>query len=94
MIVCGVLGIQVRGFVQSEPDEGARATERTEVWVAFDADNLYVAAHLYDSDPNGVVIKDIRRDFRRDNQDTFEVILDTFGDRRNGYIFATNAAGA
>ncbi len=82
------------GFVQSEPDEGARATERTEVWVAFDADNLYVAAHLYDSDPNGVVIKDIRRDFRRDNQDTFEVILDTFGDRRNGYIFATNAAGA
>ncbi|MFQ6047423.1 MAG: DUF5916 domain-containing protein [Gemmatimonadales bacterium] len=82
------------GFVQSEPDEGQPASERTEVWVAYDDENLYVAAHLYDSEPDALVVSDIRRDFRIDNQDTFEVILDTFADRRNGYLFATNPAGA
>ena len=83
----------VGGFVQSEPDEGYPATERTEVWVAFDADNLYVAAYLYESDPDGIVVTDIRKDFRLTNQDVFEVIIDTFGDRRNGYVFATNPGG-
>ncbi|MEJ2238726.1 MAG: DUF5916 domain-containing protein [Gemmatimonadales bacterium] len=82
------------GFVQSEPDEGSPATERTEVWIAYDQENIYIGAHLYDSQPDAVVVKDIRKDFRIDNQDTFEVIFDTFADRRNGYLFATNAAGA
>jgi hypothetical protein len=84
----------VTGFVQSEPDEGRPATERTEVWVASDATTLYVAAHLYDSRPDALVVNDIRKDFRTDNQDTFEVIFDTFADRRNGYVFVTNPAGA
>jgi hypothetical protein len=83
----------VAGFVQAEPDEGSAATEQTHVWVAFDERYLYVAAYCYDENPRGIVITDIRRDFQRENQDGFEVILDTFGDRRNGYLFATNAAG-
>lgn len=87
-------GAGVTGFVQAEPDEGIAATERTEVWVAYDDANLYIAAHLFDSDPDALIVSDIRRDFRTDNQDTFEVILDTFADRRNGYLFATNPAGA
>ena len=84
----------VEGFIQSEPDEGLPATERTQVWVAFDTDYLYIAAHLHDADRDGIVVSDIRKDFRIDNQDAFEVIIDTFGDRRNGYAFATNPAGA
>lgn len=84
----------ISGFVQSEPDEGKPATERTVVWLSYDATTLYVAAHLYDSKPDALVVNDIRKDFDTDNQDTFEVILDTFADRRNGYIFATNPAGA
>ena len=86
--------VPVTGFVQGEPDEGRAATERTEVWIASDATTLYVAAHLYDSRPDALVVNDIRKDFRTDNQDTFEVIFDTFADRRNGYVFATNPAGA
>ncbi len=82
------------GFVQSEPDEGLPATERTEVRIAYDEDYIYIGAYLYDSQADAVVVKDIRKDFRMDNQDTFEVIFDTFADRRNGYLFATNPAGA
>ena len=88
------LAAAATGFVQSEPDEGNPATERTEVRVAWDAEFLYIAAYLYDSRPDQLVVADIRKDFRTDNQDTFEVILDTFADRRNGYVFATNPAGA
>jgi len=83
----------VAGFVQSEPRDGQPATEATEVRVAFDRTNLYIAATLHDSDPHGVV-NDIRKDFRTSDQDTFEVIIDTFADRRNGFVFMTNREGA
>ncbi len=53
----------VSGFVQAEPDEGNPATERTDVWVAFDEGYLYIAAYCHDQSPEGVVITDIRRDF-------------------------------
>lgn len=83
-----------RDFVQAEPREGEPATEATEVWVAYDEANLYVAAYLHDQQPDRVVVNQIRKDFNEAAQDAFEVLLDTFGDRRNGYVFATNAAGA
>jgi hypothetical protein len=83
-----------RDFVQSEPREGQPATERTEVRVLFDADNIYIGAYLFDSEPQRLVINDLRKDFREEDQDDFEVILDTFTDRRNGYVFITNPAGA
>jgi len=82
------------GFVQSEPREGQPATERTEVRVVFDRENIYVGAYMHDADPSGLVVADLRKDFREEDQDDFEVILDTFTDRRNGYVFITNPAGA
>jgi RluA family pseudouridine synthase len=82
------------GFIQSDPQEGQPATEVTEVRVAYDADYLYVAALCHDSDPGAIVINEIRKDFTGRDQDTFEVLLDTFADRRNGFVFTTNSAGA
>ncbi len=82
------------GFLQAEPREGQPASERTEVWVAYDEGSLFVAAHLYDSEPDRLVINDIRKDFNDFTQDAFSVILDTFHDRRNGYVFMTNPEGA
>ena len=84
----------VTNFIQAEPREGQRATQRTNVWIAYGDGNLYVAAHLYDSKPDNLVVNDIRKDFSERAQDVFSVILDTFHDRRNGYVFMTNPAGA
>ena len=81
-------------FVQSEPLEGQPATEKTEVRVAYDADHLYIAAKLFDANVAGLVVNDIKKDFKEEDQDDFEVLLDTFGDRRNGYVFSTNIEGA
>ena len=81
------------GFVQSEPREGQPASDWTEVYVAFDAEALYVAAFMHDADPTHELVNDIRKDFREVDQDDFELILDTFRDRRNGYVFITNPGG-
>jgi hypothetical protein len=81
-------------FVQAEPHEGQPSTELTEVRIAFDRDALYIGVVCHDTDPAGVIVNDIRKDFVAGEQDTFEVILDTFADRRNGFVFVTNAAGA
>jgi hypothetical protein len=58
----------------------------------YDESNLYVAARLHDS--GEPTVNEIRKDFGDTNQDVFQVILDTFRDRRNGYVFQTNPEGA
>lgn len=82
------------GFSQSEPRTGQPATEATEVRVAYDANTLYIAAYLHDREPSRIIINDIKKDFTETDQDDFEVILDTYLDHHNGYLFITNAAGA
>ena len=80
-------------FTQSEPRDGQPASEQTDVRVAFDDQFLYIGARMRDSDPSHEIVNDIRKDFREDDQDDFEVIIDTFRDRRNGYVFIVNPEG-
>jgi hypothetical protein len=81
-------------FIQQEPDEGQPATERTEAWVLFDDEHLYVAARCHDSQPHRIVANDMRRDGRNIGQnDNLSIVLDTFHDRRNGYEFLVNSIG-
>ena len=83
-------------FIQQVPDEGAPATERTEAWLLFDDENIYVGVRAHDSAPPGQwVANDMRRDTPQLRQnDTVAVIFDTFYDRRNGVAFYTNPLGA
>src|SRR5688572_4042341 len=80
-------------FWQEQPNEGQPASERTEVRVVFTADTLYIGAVLYDSDPSAIVVSDARRDAPMDDTDSFQMILDTYRDRQNGFVFGTNPAG-
>jgi hypothetical protein len=82
-------------FIQQEPNEGAPSSERTEAWVMFDADNLYVAARCLDSHPERMVVNEMRRDSQTIfNNEHFTVSLDPFYDRRSGFFFQTNPLGA
>jgi hypothetical protein len=85
----------IDGFLQQVPEEGAAATEPTEMWVFFDDDNLYIAARCLDSEADRITANELRRDsngiFQNDN---FGIVLDTFHDQRNAYYFQTNAIGA
>ena len=83
------------GFIQQEPNEGEPATEATDVWVLFDDSNLYVAARLWDSQPDRIVANEMRRDhWNIGRGSSLTVALDTFYDRRNGFVFQTNPLGA
>ncbi len=81
-------------FVQATPDEGAPASQRTEVRVVFDDDNVYIAAVLYETDPGAIIANVLKRDQQHTNNDSFTVTLDTYHDHRNGFYFETNAMGA
>ena len=85
----------ISGFIQQEPQEGQPATDQTEVWVFFDDDNVYISARNWDTEPDRIVANEMRRDSRNIfNNDNFSVILDTFYDRRDGFLFMTNPLGA
>ena len=81
------------GFVQRELREGQPVSERTEVRIVADDEALYIGAWLFDHEPGGIVPGEKIRDVSLDNSDYFAIILDTFLDRQNGFVFATTPAG-
>ncbi|MFL2433398.1 MAG: DUF5916 domain-containing protein [Vicinamibacterales bacterium] len=84
----------VGNFVQQEPNEGQLATEQTEVWVWFDDENIYIAARCWHSEPDRIVANEMKRDsYNMFGNEVFGVVIDPFYDRRNGYLFLTNALG-
>ena len=85
----------ISDFIQQIPDEGASASEPTEVWVFYDDDNLYVTAKNYESVPEvDWVANEMRRDTSQlRTNDSFSVMLDTYLDRRNGVAFLVSPIG-
>ena len=83
----------VSGFWQTAPDEGEPATERTEVRVIYTRDTLYFGVVCYDRDPASIIVSDSRRDASLEETDSFQIILDTYLDTQNGFVFGTNPAG-
>ena len=85
--------VPATGFWQTQPDDGKPASQRTEVFIGFSNDSLYVAVVAYDDDPGAIIVTDSRRDSRLNNTDAFLMIIDGLLDRQNGFVFGTNAAG-
>ncbi len=81
------------GFWQTKPDEGRSATQQTEVFIGFTDDTLYFGIVCHDDDPDAIIIADSRRDSSLRDTDSFQVMLDSFKDRQNGFVFGTNPAG-
>jgi len=79
---------------QQEPHQGERPSQNSEVWVAYDDDAIYYAAKYYDSQPDSILARLVRRDFVwGDPSDGTVLYLDSYGDKRSGYFFYVNAAG-
>lgn len=81
-----------RDFVQSQPNTGEPASERTEVRVLYTDDAVYVGARMHDRDPGGI----IRRLARRDEEvttDAFHVAFDSYFDHRTAFRFSVSVAG-
>jgi hypothetical protein len=80
-------------FTQQQPDEGQPSTERTEVRVLHDQKNIYIGIICFDSEPDKIVVTQGRRDAELTDTDSVQVILDTFNDHQNAFLFGTNPLG-
>ena len=83
----------ITNFIQNWPEDGAAATEKTEVRIAYDRDNLYFAFKFYDRNPELIRAKNLKRGGRNDRDDHAYIALDTYLDGRNAYLFEMNALG-
>jgi len=87
--------LPMSGFIQVEPQYGAPTTDKTDIWVSFDDDNVYVSARMWDDDLDSLVATEMRRDSDTMYQgnDIISFVFDTFFDRRNGVMFSANPIG-
>ena len=82
-------------FIQQTPLAGEPSTERTEAWVFYDSEHVYVAGRLWDSASEAQwIVNEMRRDSMNLFQNEyFSAVFDTFYDRRNAVGFMVNAIG-
>ena len=79
------------GFFQMEPHPGEPATEKTEVNIGYNSENIYVSFRCFQSTP--VIAKNQSRDALSKSDDIIALILDTYNDSRSGYAFFVNPLG-
>jgi hypothetical protein len=84
----------IGSLIQRQPLPGEAPTERTEVTLLRDEENLYIGIRAFDSEAHRVIGTQMARDASLSADDRIELLLDTFSDRRSAFYFATNPAGA
>jgi hypothetical protein len=82
---------RISNFTQRELEENAPTTERTEVAVLYNRTELFIGVWCFDSEPSRIIAQKMKWDFDTSTEDNFEIVLDTYADRRNAYFFAVNA---
>ena len=83
---------QLTEFTQQSPIEGAPGTEATDVYLAYDSDNIYVGVHVHYEDVSVMRANRVERD-RASADDLVTVYFDTFLDQQRGYDFDINGYG-
>ena len=80
-------------FKQKEPTEGRDGSEPTFVKVVYTEESLFIGMVCLDSSPAEVVATELRRDGDLHKDDSVWILIDSFHDHRNAFLFATNALG-
>src|SRR4029077_4508536 len=84
---------KVENFIQLDPKEGAPAQERTEVYLGYDAKNIYAVWVCFDREPGKIRARMVRREAISSDHDEVQVYFDTFNDKRRSYGFMANPLG-
>lgn len=83
---------RITEFVQQRPLEGAPATEQTEIYIAYDNQNIYFGIYAHYSDPALIRASRVDRD-QTGRDDTVQVYFDPFLDQQRAYVFSVNGYG-
>ncbi len=81
------------GFRQRDPDESEPASQRTTFQVAYDDEAVYFAVMCYDSEPNKIVSRLVRRDDYVES-DKVQILLDPHYNRQRAFSFTIYPSGS
>ena len=85
--------IPTSDFRQTRPYYGRPASQRTQVWVGYSDNALYVGVICHDTMPQSIITGDSRRDGDMNETDSFQIVLDSLNDNLSGVIFGTTPSG-
>ena len=80
-------------FFQKEPKQNIPHSQRTEFRVLYNNDTLFVGVWCFDTEARNIIAHTMERDVMMRYEDMVNITLDTFQDRRNGYVFTINPNG-
>lgn len=84
-----------KDFFMVLPEDTGKASQPSEIRMAYDAKNIYLAAIFYNNPPgSSYYVESLRRDFEFGKNDNFLLFLDPFNNQTTGFSFGANAAGA
>ncbi len=99
-VIDGVIGdgewagaTRIDDLHQFQPVDHGKPTEKSEFFLYYDDDYFYVAARLYDSDPEAISARQLVQGQTLKFDDAIEFLLDPFGSRRTGFWFQVNPNG-
>lgn len=90
---CWKTAAMVNEFYQREPHEGEPVTEKTEVYICYNPSTLYFGVKCY-QDPKTISAKEMLRDADTGSDDRVHILLDTYLDHRNAFLFRITPLGA
>ena len=84
---CWINAFAIENFTQREQNEGYPASEKTRVAVVYNTNEIYFGVWCFDSRPDKISAQQMSRDFSWSSDDNVEIMISTFNDNRNGYLF-------
>ncbi|MEZ2414275.1 DUF5916 domain-containing protein [Muriicola sp. E247] len=83
-----------KDFFMVLPMDKGKATQRSEIRMTYDDENIYLLATFYNDSLGPNYVESLRRDFSFGKNDNFLLFLDPFNNQTTGFTFGANAAGA
>jgi hypothetical protein len=84
--------LKIDGFIQRSPKDGVAPNQRTDVYLGYDNNYLYVVFVAFDNEPKKVRAHMTVRD-HLSGDERLDMFLDTFHDHRHAYVFTVNPFG-
>lgn len=86
------LASKADGFTQYFPTDTLPAKSDTEIYTCYDDKALYIGIRCY-GDADKWIVPSLKRDFRGGGNDNITILLDSYHDKTNAYLFGINPQG-
>ncbi len=83
---------KVDSFIQRQPNDGSAASQRTEVYIGYNSEQLFVVFLAFDSQPQ-LIRANLSSRENISGDDYVSITVDTFNDQRSAYSFRTTPLG-